>query len=575
MRMSMVLIIAMAWLTSTHAEESKPRFSKDAIQLFTELTDGYELNGQRVRKGNGDKEILKKLSLSQEPEVAEVAQKAPMLDFLQQLSQSQDREIQRAFEKQAMKWPATIAATVIQALGQSDPEKNDIRSAAKLLEGLMGSSDPDSPQQAVNRAWATTCLGNGLSLSIQKSLKTIGERGGPSALTTRNPISVTLNTNSPDLGTITLTNRTNQTLHHCLIFTRLEADRERINKLASEEDLVGRLILPGLGFSKATVEGSREAARLRYNFHAQDKGVMIYVPEIPANGKVTALLSQPEYFLSSRGAEMSLWCDELAIERQPAANWTEALEAVGSRRSRGRSGSASTTYYVNYWCNEWRESEKLDPIAAEKLADALARHGARVRIVTVGTTQSSDLPIRNPQREHPLQRVQFQLSELRSLTMKNRLELDRTVNGLQSLGFDVKITEREPLASIPKKPGVIVALPARSTWSGTISQLDRELPAKLELFHNNGAIRGELAFRTQASGEPEKLHRAEIEGKLNDDGTVTFKAIKALQGSAIVDTIYSLKFVDAASMKGEYECPEILVKGKIHKPIGKVTFFAK
>ncbi len=90
--------------------------------------------------------------------------------------------------------------------------------------------------------------------------------------------------------------------------------------------------MPGLGFSHKTVTGSVRAAELRAIFHLQDKGVMLYVPEIPAGGKVTTAIARPDYFLIGKTADISLWCDEWAIENQAVDNFAEARQAAGKRR---------------------------------------------------------------------------------------------------------------------------------------------------------------------------------------------------------------------------------------------------
>jgi hypothetical protein len=308
--------------------DSKPRFSADALALFNEISNSYDLNGKRVASGKLDEEVLARLAKSKEKEVGELAESAVHLKLLQRLSREDNKKVQAAFEEQAKRIPGIVAVHVIDALRSPEKEKNDLQSAAKFLEELMGSKGgrKDSPQQAVNRAWSTACLGNGLGISMRESMRTLANRPGPATAELKNPIGVQVNTEL--LGAITLTNRTDHALHHCLIFTRLEADKDRLKKLAAEEDLVGALILPSLGFSKNTVEASRLAAQLRWDFNQQDKGVMLYVPEIPARGTVTSQLARPDYYTISKGADMSIWCDELTLDHQPADNWSDARAAV-------------------------------------------------------------------------------------------------------------------------------------------------------------------------------------------------------------------------------------------------------
>lgn len=335
MRLSTIGVLVICALVPS--AKGGERFSADAVALFAELTQAYDLNGRRMPAGKFGPAALARLAKSKEAEVALVAKQAPHLKLLQELSRAQNKKVLEVFGKQAKEWPGIMAGHVIEALASPEGEKGDIRWAAKLLEDLMG-TEPDrpgeqTPQQAVNRAWAIACMGNGLGISMRVTMRKIAARGGTGTGGLKGPITVTVET-GPGLGAITLTNRSGKALHHCLIFTRLEADAERIKAAAAQEDLVGAFLLPALGFSKKLVDGSREAARLRHLFNRQDKGVMVYVPEIPAGGKVSTLLARPDYYLVSRGASMSIWCDELAVDPQPAENWAEARLAV--ERATGR-----------------------------------------------------------------------------------------------------------------------------------------------------------------------------------------------------------------------------------------------
>jgi hypothetical protein len=318
-------------LTGVEAMADTPsRFSADAVALFNEISNSYDLNGKRVAGGKFDDEALAKLAKSDEKEVREVAELAPKLKMLNMLNREQGKKIQEAFKEQIDKWPGIIGGKVIEALGSPPKEKATIQDAAKLLEQLMGSDRKKigAPQQAVNKAWAIACLGNGTGLSMRNTMRDLALKQGPKGADVKEPVTVVLETEGPLFGGINITNKTDKALHHCLLFTRLVADKEQLEKLNKEENLVGKFILPGLGFSKATVAGSVMAADLRFSFNMQDKGVMIYVPEIPAGGKVTTLVARFDYFTIGSEADISLWCDELAAEHQPASNFSEARAAA-------------------------------------------------------------------------------------------------------------------------------------------------------------------------------------------------------------------------------------------------------
>ena len=100
-------------------------------------------------------------------------------------------------------------------------------------------------------------LGNELSLATADKMGALAQLPKLANEAPNNAIQIRLETASNRLGTITFTNRTDLTLHHCLVLTRLSVDREFIRKGAAQEDLVGKLVLPLLGFSKQTVAGSQ------------------------------------------------------------------------------------------------------------------------------------------------------------------------------------------------------------------------------------------------------------------------------------------------------------------------------
>jgi hypothetical protein len=353
-RLALVALCALppALPAADPARSGRQRFSADAVALFAELTQGYDLDGRRFPGGKLDPAVLARLTRSSEKEVAAVATQAPYLKLLHELNRAQNRRVLEVFGDQAKAWPGIMAGHVIKAVVSSDTDTKDIRWAAKLLEDLMGTDNDrtgrESPQQAVNRAWSVACLGNGLGISMRSTMRSLAARGGSGSIAGKDAVAVTLETGRA-LGAITLTNRSGRALHHCLIFTRLESDRERIEAAARQEDLFGAFVLPAMGLSPKLVAGSREAARLRHHFNKQDKGVMVWVPEVPAGGKVTTLLAQPGYYSVSKSASMSIWCDELAIDPQPASNWNEVRPPQGKVTSRPGPGRVGTEVWRARW----------------------------------------------------------------------------------------------------------------------------------------------------------------------------------------------------------------------------------
>jgi hypothetical protein len=184
--------------------------------------------------------------------------------------------MQKAFETQADQWPGIFAAQIIKSLAGDGKEKSDIHASAKFLEKLMGTQ----PLKVVNEGWRIAYLGNELSIATADKMAALAQRLKLATQPPKNAFQVRLETEPNRLGLINVTNRTDRTLHNCLVLTRLTVDREFVRTRAVQEDLVGKLVLPLLGFSKTTILSSREQTRLRSLFAEQDKGAVLYLAEL-------------------------------------------------------------------------------------------------------------------------------------------------------------------------------------------------------------------------------------------------------------------------------------------------------
>ena len=316
--------------------DTRPRFSADAIALATELSGRYELDDRKMPSGRWDVKALARLSRSNERLVRELAELAPGFKLLKFLDKNQGAQIQESFKKQAEelidfdKLINTMTERIVETTRSPGSDGKGIRSAARILEDIVGSK----PQKAVNKSWAIACMGNGLGNVMKGKFRELAGHEIRTDPGMGGSIGVTLETLPDRLGTITLTNRTDRSFHHALIITRLVADRDRVQAIAQEENLVGRLVLPGLGFSDETVRGSLLAAELRSNFNQQEKGEVVYVPEIPPGASVRMSLARPGYFEIASSADVSLWCDELVVECSNADNMAEARRAVATMMRR-------------------------------------------------------------------------------------------------------------------------------------------------------------------------------------------------------------------------------------------------
>jgi hypothetical protein len=307
--------------------QKSPRFTSEALELFCIMTQGYDLNATRY-SANADLESLVRFTHSDDADIREIAEMSRNLKVLHMLNKQQGQVIQKAFETQAEKWPGIFAAQIIKSLASDGKKESDIHASAKLLEKLMGTQ----PQKVVNEGWRIAYLGNELSIATADKMAALAQRPKLANAAPKDALQVRLGTDPKRLGLIDITNRTDRTLHNCLILTRLSVDREFVRTRAAQEDLVGKLVLPLLGFSKATILGSREAARLRSLFAEQDKGAVLYLAELAPGATMTTSMSRPDFYLFSKGVYASLWCDEFAAERQDADNFADAKLAVQNSR---------------------------------------------------------------------------------------------------------------------------------------------------------------------------------------------------------------------------------------------------
>ncbi len=315
----------------TSPARSEERFSAGAIALLEQITNSFDLNGTRMPPGPFDKTVLTRLAKADQPQVRAVAEMAPELKLLHTLNRLQGKAAAEKIGERAGPALIHIGKYVIEGLTDSREEKDDLRAAVKTLEEVIDSKT----QEEVNKAWAIACLGNGVGVAMKAQLRDLATSGQQPGGKEWKGIAVALGTAPTQFGAIAIKNRTRRTLHHCLVITRLEADRERLKTLAAQEDAVGEFILPALGFSKRTVDGSRLAARLRYLFCQQDKGVVVYVPELAPGATLTTTLADPKYFRVAKGADVSFWCDEGSIEHCSASNWARVRAAVLGPSGRG------------------------------------------------------------------------------------------------------------------------------------------------------------------------------------------------------------------------------------------------
>ncbi len=309
---------------SAMAQPATPRFSEDAIDLFLQITQGYELNGRLKPAGKMDNTELTRLKSSNDPQVQRVASMVNTLQILKELTKQQQQREGEAIQEQAAKLPGIFAGELLSALVTPPDERNDILSAANMVEKMMGTQ----PQIEVNKSLSFMLFTQETALATKSEIRTLALRGGPIQASSNGKLSVTISTSPAQMGNIKITNTSGHDLHHCLVFTRLEMDKARIQAESNLQDLFGVLISSAVGISNETIAGSQEASNLSTRINKLDKGTIVYVGYLPAGATVTASVASPSYYLMARSASISLYSDELAVEGEPVSNWKAVLTAL-------------------------------------------------------------------------------------------------------------------------------------------------------------------------------------------------------------------------------------------------------
>jgi hypothetical protein len=295
------------------------RFSAEELQLFEVFGHAYQLNGKAVRSKSMQEGMptVVELSSSKNDLVRELAEMGLAQSKLAELYQQNRGALQSIFERQYREqWPNVLVKMLVKAAsdaGQNNQE-SDIQGAAKLLEQLVGSD----AQRTANEGLALIYFGVTLGNAQNEKIGSLADKAAVTGAEQKIAIRASIIHRPGNSSSWKVANSTHHDLHHCLILACAVPDRERILNDASGELLINELILPPVGFSRTTVEGTQQAVALRTMIANVPRGALLYVPRLPAGG--TVLFQNPYYFSITKSAHVSLWCDEGTVDRQAVGN---------------------------------------------------------------------------------------------------------------------------------------------------------------------------------------------------------------------------------------------------------------
>jgi DNA-binding transcriptional regulator YdaS (Cro superfamily) len=292
------------------AKPARLRYSRETIELFGAISGAYGLNDQSV--AGGDIKAAARLAASPDANVRQIASHAIQLHALRQLRTEQGRKT-LAELKQQIEVDAPLAYA--KRLITSDTKPG----VAELLEDLMGSKVQDE----FNKAYLLTLLSMDKSAKLRGLIQTHAQSNPPTVLGV-NPVAIFCETTPQTLGSITIRNDSGRTLHKMVLVGRLAVDAEAAKAAGKAEDAIGRDLLPAIGFSKETVEGSRLAGQLRALAAQIDPGNFAFVPEVKPGGSVRISISPPRALVRAKSADLSVFCDELTVVSQRPSNFFEA-----------------------------------------------------------------------------------------------------------------------------------------------------------------------------------------------------------------------------------------------------------
>lgn len=312
--------LALALTFAANVDAQKPggsRFSSETVELFSALSQGYEVNGKPVPP-NIDTAMILRASKSRDTRVAELARLACELVYLHNLMQQKksEPEIERIAKRQGGELLARVEK--IAKAHSSPAETRQLIDGIRAIAAAVGNDTKSlealiftEPQKDANRMSMLRLVGQDCALLMKEKMRAMAGSAGTAPA--KPPVQVKLETTREQAVLVTLTNSGRTPLHHCLIFTRGVADPVQVAK-QTRIDLATRVAgAELLGASKASIEATRVGVLLQAVLLNRERGVMAFVPEIPAGGNTRVQLTSLSDMAYVKSSDLSLWCDEFAV----------------------------------------------------------------------------------------------------------------------------------------------------------------------------------------------------------------------------------------------------------------------
>jgi hypothetical protein len=325
------------------ADEPQPsRFSQEAVELMTLLSNKYDLNGKTVaskphvhdpltrleKSADLNIRMAATLALTQQEDLQKRAAERQAFGRLKKSEYTRDdlENLEKEYIKPLLLQRAEEAKRRKLDGKEQDKSESDKESGGDLLRvayALMFKMPVDRGTSSLKITLKALCNNVALRQALRNLAKPV-----PVAFAMEKPVAVRVDSKSGRDAFFILTNKTGRTLHSCLVISSVVPDRERLLAQGADAEVLyagikawlaspekpGERPTVGDEIAGGFVDAGAKVARIKFLIAAVEQGCMIYVPELPANAEVKVWLC-PTYRLQiAKSVEISLWCDELSVD---------------------------------------------------------------------------------------------------------------------------------------------------------------------------------------------------------------------------------------------------------------------
>jgi hypothetical protein len=317
------------------AQKSAPpagsRFSPDATALLQAISVGCTVSGRTIAADPHPQPIVTRLCSSSEPAVRAAAEVARRIAW-QKLQLVQDgRAMEQRHRQASEQTQRELGMALLGSLFADDEASlgDQLRDAGEAAKRITGGA---AGQEEVNRYYRTIRDGMRMDAELKEKLRLLA-RASPIAPRPVPTVWIRFDPVAGQGGYVDVTNGSGRPLHHCLLITQATMDRARLEPAARTEQAFGDL-LPGLmGVEPRHAEALKEVVQLRTEIQGADKGVPVYLDEIPAGAVVRLPFAEAGAVPLTTRVVVSLWCDEASAEGVEVRGLEGLKQSVAAKRA--------------------------------------------------------------------------------------------------------------------------------------------------------------------------------------------------------------------------------------------------